>query len=367
MSSTRLTSLALALVTSFASLEAMAGEPATPDASPSQTAPAASGEAPPAQSPSAEAPPAHAGILASARAALDAGKIDEACALFDKAADAGAGSEALLAAGQCHELQGRTASAWKRYSDATRAAAKEGVVDREDRARSLASKIAPRLSKLRIDVLAPIAGLTVRRNGVVVDAETYGSLVPVDPGTYAVVATAPDRQDYAASVVVGGDADARVIVVPMLPPKGSATINSTMEPVGPRRDGVVRTSSPLGVAGFVTTSFGAVGIAMGTVFGVMAMNEVGDAEEDPLLCPNKVCTKAGAAVIDEARTKSTVSTVAFSVGGVSLAAGVTIFLVRELTDIEKPDTDKDATKKSGITSFEPIVGPGYAGATIHFH
>lgn len=300
-------------------------------------------------------------LLVEGRAALDAGKVAEACALMEKSAAAGGGSDALLASGQCHELQGKTATAWREYTAASRAAVTEGVVDREDRARTLAGKLAPRLSKLRIDVIAPVAGQAVRRNGQPVDPSTFGALVAVDPGTYAVTATAPGLTDFSASVVVGSDADAQVILVPALQ-RPSPPGTHPAQPLAPvKRDGVVRTVSPMGIAGFVTTTLGVVGLAMGTAFGVMALNEAGEAEDDPRLCPNKVCTPAGMSIVDEARTKSTVSTVAFSVGGTALAAGITLFLLREFTDLEKKD---EFTPKS--VSVEPMIGLGTVGATVHF-
>ncbi|MBK8942293.1 MAG: hypothetical protein IPM79_32985 [Polyangiaceae bacterium] len=329
---------------------------AQPPAEPPSSAPSA----PPSESPPPP-PPAGAEALAKGKAALDAGRIDEACAHFQDAA-AGGASEALLSSGQCHELQGKTATAWREYTAASVAAGREGAADREDRARALASKLAPRLSKLRVDVLSPSPSQVVKKNGALLDPSTYGALVPIDPGSYTITASAPGRADFSATVVLRADADAQVVVVPALGPPAEGSAGPGPGAGSP--DGVTRTTTPLGVAGFVTTSLGALGIAMGTVFGVMALNEVGDAEEDPRLCPNKLCSEAGRKVLDEAETKGNAATAAFSIGGTALGAGVIIFLVRELTDVEKPASPQ---KPSGVTSVEPLVGPGFAGVSVRFH
>lgn len=338
---------ALLAFSGAASLPALAQAPAEPAPPPAEAPP-------PPPAPGAEA-------LAKGKAALDAGRVDEACALFLEAARAG-GSEALLSSGQCHELQGKTATAWREYTAATLAASREGIAEREDRARALASKLAPRLSKLRIDVLSPLPGQLVKQNGALVDPATYGALVPIDPGSYTVTASAPERAEFSATVVVRADADAQVVLVPALGPITPTPPGGGVGD-GPR-DGVVRTTTPLGVAGFVTTSVGALGIALGTVFGVMALNEVADAEEDPRLCPGKVCSEAGRKVIDEAESKGNASTALFSIGGTALAAGITIFLVRELTDVEKR---AEPAKAAGVSAVRPLVGPGFAGVSVEFY
>lgn len=293
-------------------------------------------------------------LLERGRSALAAGKTDEACTAFDEAVARSPSSEALLESGQCAELRGKTATAYDRYTKAFLAARNEPESPRGDRARALAAALAPRLSKLRIDVMAPVPGEVVKRSGVLVEEASWGALVPVDPGAYVVSASAPGHAERSIRVVVKADADAQVVVVPDLrtPPKAPPPASTGLPPVksspspAPPGSGVHRTESPIGVAAFVTTSFGLLGLTLGTVFGVMSINEAGGAEEDPALCPNKVCTKAGKAVVDEAATKGTISTVAFAVGGTSLATGIVLFLVKELV-IEKKSKAHPPKKSFG--------------------
>jgi hypothetical protein len=316
----------------------------------------------------APADPPTPDVLAESRAKLDAGRVDEACALLEAAIAKERGSNLLLAAGQCHELQGKTATAYAELLAASSAAEKEGATETQDRARSLASKLVPRLSKLRIDVLAPAGDQVVKRDGQLVPREDWGKLVFVDPGAHAVSASASGRRDFSTQINVGAEADVRVVLVGELvdlnvkQPEPKAKPGP--EPAKPvdglkASDGRTETIDPMGLAAFTTSGVGLVGLVMGITFGVMALNDVGDAEDDPLLCPNKVCSKAGRAVIDEAETKATVSTVGFVVGGVSLATGITLFLVRELA----MPAPKVETKQATI---EAVISPGWSGVRVSF-
>jgi hypothetical protein len=76
------------------------------------------------------------------------------------------------------------------------------------------------------------------------------------------------------------------------------------------------------IAGF---SVGALGIGVGTVFGVLSMSKHNQAKSD---CSTPNCpTAAGQSEWSDAYTFGNVATAAFIVGGVGLAAGVTFWLV----------------------------------------
>ncbi len=306
-------------------------------------------------------PPAEEPLLTRAQKTLAAGRIEEACGMLEKGLALERRFDLLVAAGQCHELMGKTATAFGEYTEASLLAEKEGDTTKQDRARELASKIAARVPKLRIDVLAPRADQIVRKNGAPVPRDDWGKLVMVDPGRYQIDASASGLQPFTSSVDLGAAGDVQVVLIPALTAAGAAGAPPLAPPagsVGPK-DGRRDTIDPLGIAGFVTVSFGALGIAMGTVFGVMTLSDVSSAEDDPNLCPGQVCTPAGRAVIDEAETKGIVSTVAFSVGGASMAAGITIFLVRELGGKKEPEPPRK-------TEVLPWLGPGLVGVRGSF-
>jgi hypothetical protein len=307
--------------------------------------------------------------LDRADAALTEGRVDEACKLYDDVLAASPDAEVALRAGKCHELAGRTATAYKRFTRAALLAA--GNVGLEDRARELASRLAPKLSKLRVDVLVPEDGLSITVNGELLPKEQWRKLLPTDPGSIRVRAERPGLPPFEAQVTLGGAADAQVVVVRDVAPGsgdggagadgagagGAGSGGTDPEPLP--GDGRVETVSPVGVVAFLSTSLGLVGVATGIAFGVMTINEVADAKEDPALCPNLVCSKAGRIAVDEAEAKGIVSTVALSVGGAALATGVTLFLLRHFEILDAPEKKPDTSPKLG-------VGPGWISVELAF-
>jgi len=76
---------------------------------------------------------------------------------------------------------------------------------------------------------------------------------------------------------------------------------------------------------FVSFGVGAVGIAVGSVFGLMTLNEKSDADKQ-CDAQTKVCNAQGKSKIDTATTYGWVSTAGFGVGIVGAALG-TYFLL----------------------------------------
>src|SRR6185436_11342970 len=74
----------------------------------------------------------------------------------------------------------------------------------------------PHLSTLTILVDKPVDGLLVTRDGVKIEATTYGVAVPVDPGPHAIEASAPGFQTAHVDVTIGASKDAKSITLPAL-------------------------------------------------------------------------------------------------------------------------------------------------------
>jgi hypothetical protein len=317
-----------------------------------------------------------AGVLyREGRAALDAGKVEEACASLEKSLALSRQLETLSSAARCHELAGKTATAWAERTEASVTAARDGQADRSATERDEASRLAAKLSKL--EVVAPkTRGVVVKRDGVALSEAQLGVALAVDPGPHTITAEAPGFAARTIAVKVGADADRQTVTIPELEPLPATPAGSASAPplasaapsasgaAAPPPDGLGRREdvpSPLGVAAFVSTSVGAVGIAMGTLFGVIVLGDVSAAQDDPDLCPNKVCTKRGRQAIDEAETKATISTVGFVVGGTALAAGVTMFIVKAVVLDDAPAPAPSPAK----AAVELAPGPGDVGASLN--
>jgi serine/threonine-protein kinase len=75
--------------------------------------------------------------------------------------------------------------------------------------------------------------------------------------------------------------------------------------------------------GFVVGAAGIVGVGVGSYFGVAAISSKNDGAAH---CSGKFCDAQGLSDENDAHTKATVSTVAFAVGAVALAAGAYLVL-----------------------------------------
>jgi hypothetical protein len=100
------------------------------------------------------------------------------------------------------------------------------------------------------------------------------------------------------------------------------------------------------VAGIVTTAAGAVGLGVGAAFGLLSLSKHSTVSE---LCPATSCgSLEGVDASNDARTYGDVSTVAFIVGGLGLAAGLTLWL------------SAPRSPESKGAAAQLVVGPGNA-------
>jgi hypothetical protein len=218
---------------------------------------------------------------------------------------------ALLNLGACHEKTSAPDLAWKRFREAERLARERGD-DRADFARTHAEALEPLLPKLVVEVPASArgAGLAVRVDDDALDPSQWGLARAVVSGQHVVSASMPNREPWQSVVVTTGQAT-RVVTVPELSPVA-------VERPPPRaRDGATQRTIGLVVAGS-----GALGLALGGVFGGVALARTGDARA---LQTGPAPAPFDAAKAD-AQTWGTASTVAFVAGGVLLAGGLVVWL-----------------------------------------
>lgn len=277
----------------------------------------------------------------------------------------------LLNLGRCYEALGKTASAWTEYKAAAVLAAQLGQKDREQGARDLAKELEPKLSKLTITATS-VPGLAVKSDGVEMGSAMLGTALFVDPGDHVIEASAPGYEAFRVTVKVGPNGDSKTAAIPPLvqkpeappAPTATATVTATVAPTAtaaptgttgptppPEGSGSMRT------AAYVLLGVGAAGIGVGAALGGLAAADVGNAQNDPTLCPGKVCTPAGREVIDGASTKALVSTIALPVGLAAAGAGVVLFIV----GAPKP-TKAGAAFRSVAVS--PVFGPDGAAFTV---
>lgn len=295
----------------------------------------------------------HAGAQAAAKAAaaqalfdeakalMGAGRAVEACPKFEESQKLDPGSGTLINLALCYETTGRTASAWTTYRDAAAAANVAGNTKRERGARERANALAPKVSKLQVDVPheARLPGLAVTRDGIEVGAAQWGAPIPTDEGVHEVVATAPGYVEWRSKVeLASGGASVSVQVPKLVAASGSeippvAAVGTEPPPKAPAAEAsqtgpnASERKSGLGAQRIAAIAVGGVGVAglvVGTVFGVKALSKKDEADET---CDGNACrSEAGVTAGNDAQTAGNVSTVAMIVGAAFVAGGAVLWL-----------------------------------------
>jgi hypothetical protein len=260
------------------------------------------------------------------------GKYVEACPKFEASLRhyPGVGTRGKLA--ECYEKLGRYASAWALYREVAKLSRQTGDATRErvatERARALESK----LSHVTVVVPPPteVPGLVVKRNGVEMNPATYDAPIPVDPGTIAFEAIAPNRKPFLGSVTVTEGQSAR-FAVPVLELAEAAA----PEPLAPPPDApFTEPPSAEGSANAwqrpVALTLAGVGVAsivVGGAFGLSAKSSYNH-PFDAGHCSRATleCDASGQRAVEDARAKATVSTVLVAGGAVLAAAGIVLYV-----------------------------------------
>jgi hypothetical protein len=306
---------------------------------------------------------------------MEKGRFAEACPKLQESLriDPGMGTQFNLA--HCWEQLGLTASAWGLFLDVAAAAESSGQGKRERAARKRAAALEPKLSRLRIDVVAPAPGMKILRAGEEVGQGAWDTAVPIDPGTYQIEASAPDKHTWAGEVVVEKPGETASIEVPALqdleppvveapePEPAPAPVAIAMEDQG---SGAGRTVATLALSAVAVG-----GIATGVVFALQSKNETDAAKK---LCTGgdngATCARGqdvpgfdgGSSERDEAlahrdnaQRAALISYVGLGVGGAALV-GTTILLLTGSGDDDGEET-RDA-------QLAPVLGPEFAGLSV---
>lgn len=316
-----------------------------------------------AQSSGASSEAAAQALFDQARGLMQAGKFAEACAKFEESDKLAPGAGTLLNLGGCYEKNGQTASAWATYADAASEADKANRKDWAAKAKARMEALQPNLSKLSIVVPATsqVDGLEVKRDGVVVGSSSYGVPIPVDPGPHVIDATAPGHKKWSNVVQVGAKKDQIAVTLPPLEidPTATAapvvattpptpTTQAPAEPVEPTDKSRGKTQRIVGIA---VAGVGVVGVAVGAIFGLVAIGKKGDTSSN---CNSDLsrCNSAGVDAMSSARSSATISTVGFIAGGALLVGGVVLYVTAP-----KPGEEK-------TVGFR--LSPNGSGATLSF-
>ncbi|TMQ04358.1 MAG: hypothetical protein E6J90_51675 [Deltaproteobacteria bacterium] len=272
-----------------------------------------------AQSAEAEA------LFRDGRNLIKAGKLAAGCDRLAASERLESSVGTLLNLGDCREKLGKLASAWAAFRKAEAMAKRAGGDERRQaEAGHRAAALEPRLSNLVIEVGHMVDGLVVRRDDEVVDSATWNTALPVDPGSYALVAEAPGYAAWRTSIVIAAGERRHVVSVPLL-----ERVAVAAPPAAPTRiiaAPVVRptwTSTRMVSAVFAVAGAGAVGT--GIYFGLHARSLDERANQR---CPGSACSDPeGLRLNDQAQTSASRANVLYIAGAAALATAAVLWYV----------------------------------------
>ena len=200
------------------------------------------------------------------------------------------------------------------------------------RCEAVAAEAERGVARLTVQVPTPAPeGLRVTVGGSVLAPPLYAVAVPVVPGPTEVTASAPGRDPFRVTITLAAGARETLAVTlaeppspptPPTPPTPGAIVTASL-PTPPRPQ---PPRTPGGAGPWILVGVGALGVVVGGVFGAVSIDAQASRDD---ACPSATRCDGDAAERLDARYRdaSLGANVAFVLGGVSLAAGLTWWLV----------------------------------------
>jgi hypothetical protein len=230
--------------------------------------------------------------------------------------------------------------------------AKEPAPFRAARARAdeLARSLLPRIPSVQVTVSGPPAGAVVHVeiDGTPLPDEAATLPTKVNPGKHAIVAWAEhfSRETKEVTVAEAAQVPVAITIKPVADAPAAKPPIATGTPVTPA------SGPPPAKKGntlaYVGLGVGAVGLAVGTVAGVLSLSKTSSAKEH---CTGDRCSREAQSDLDSSLLLANVSNVGFGVGVV----GAAIFVISILT---ADSAAAAAPRTGGVT---PVFGAGGAG------
>jgi hypothetical protein len=265
---------------------------------------------------------------------LEEGNYAAACPKLAESHAQDPASGTLINLALCYEKQGRLASAWAQYQLAAALARKDGRPDRVAAAEKQLNRLDPLVPRVVLHAVHPVPDMQASFGDVRIGVAAFESAIPLDPGTYEVVVSAPSHTDYRTSVSVA-EGEIRRVEIPELaraaaPPPPPPVVAASQAPPGraPPSFGLPRNASPspdsVPVAGYLLAGAGAVGLGLGTFFGIVSLSAYAEAER---LCPtHRSCTEESRRARDSAERRAWISNVTLGTGILASASGAWLIL-----------------------------------------
>jgi hypothetical protein len=214
-----------------------------------------------------------------------------------------------------------------------------------------------------------LSAVRVKMDGVLLAANLDGSAIAVDPGqhrfTFEARGFAPfdepllireGERERHERVMLRVDTAVTPAAAPPAPAESPATAGSppTAQPPTQASEAPPSEVSTTRVLSFVALGLGVAGVAVGSIFGVMAM---GDKSSLNSHCSGDGCPPSEQSDINGLHSNGWASNIGFGVGIVGLAAGAVVFLVSR---------SGDSARTGGAAPAAPWIGLGGSGVRGSF-
>jgi len=240
-----------------------------------------------------------------------------------------------------------------------------------ERAQIVLDQAKPKLAGLTVSIAVPQgAELKLTVDGAVVPNTLVDSELPADPGEHVVEASAPGYLKASTRVTLGS-ADKKTVTLKLeadpnapaptpvnpgadvnpAPAAQAATAAAVATPNAPPE---APRKSPSKAPAYAAWTAGAIGVGVGTVFGVLAMKGKQDLEGQ---CQGNSCPPNSSGDVDAAKLKGNISTVAFAVGGAGLVLGTVLYFTIGSSSSEA-HASAPARNFAGLTRGRAMIGPG---------
>lgn len=240
-----------------------------------------------------------------------------------------------------------------------------------ERAQTVLDAAKPKIGGLTISIANPPADLRLTIDGLVVASSLIDSELPADPGEHTIEAWAPGFSKASAHVSLGS-ADKKTVTLkleadpnapPPVPPSNpqDAVVAPPPPPpsqaappvVTPATD-VPPPSPPSHAAAYVSWGIGAVGIGVGTAFGIMTLKDKHDLNGQ---CSANTCPASSRDAVDSAKKNGNISTIAFGVGGAGLLLGTVLYFSMGNTS-NAGHASSHGQSVAGLHNGRALIGPG---------
>jgi len=220
----------------------------------------------------------------------------------------------LLNLADCEEHLGQIVAARGHWQDAA-SLARSVNDERGAVAQQRFAALDPRVAKLRVTLASPASGLRVTRDGVELGAGSLGSALPVDPGAHTIVVSGGGFADRSYPLTLADGETREIAVEPGAPLVLAGPLEASHSWSGRKTLAVVAAGA------------GAAGVVVGSIFGLLTVSENNASNSSGGCVAGKpMCTlPAGVDDRSSAYRNGNISTAAFVVGGVGLAAGAVLW------------------------------------------